>query len=173
MRVGRFRGLRSEILGNLAVVSLISLLLTGFGVWFINGKHMLQQHLLQGRLLVESLAEETLELLPADETGAILDDPARRTAVHDLMQSYRDKDSRMQLQLVGPDLRVLRVDLQRIAELGILNPAVELGKSDKRVAGITAAMPIRMRLPIVQPCSMTLWPMVTSSPMISGKPAGL
>lgn len=107
MRVGRFRGLRSEILGNLAVVSLISLLLTGFGVWFINGKHMLQQHLLQGRLLVESLAEETLELLPADETGAILDDPARRTAVHDLMQSYRDKDSRMQLQLVGPDLRVL------------------------------------------------------------------
>jgi len=107
MRVGRFRGLRSEILGNLAVVSLISLLLTGFGVWFINGKHMLQQHLLQGRLLVQSFAEETLELLPADEAGGILDDPAGRTAIHDLMQSYRDKDSRIQLQLVAPDLHVL------------------------------------------------------------------
>lgn len=107
MRVGRFRGLRSEILGNLAVVSLISLLLTGFGVWFINGKHMLQQHLLQGRLLVESFAGETLKLLPTGETGGILADPASRTAVHDLMQSYRDKDSRIQLRLVGPDLRVL------------------------------------------------------------------
>jgi two-component system NtrC family sensor kinase len=107
MRVGRFRGLRFEILGNLAVVSLISLLLTGFGVWFINGKHMLEQHLLQGRLLVQSFAEETLELLPADETGGTLDDPATRTAIHDLMQDYRDKDSRIQLQLVGPDMRVL------------------------------------------------------------------
>ncbi len=107
MRVGRFRGLRFEILGNLAVVSLISLLLTGFGVWFINGKYMLQQHLLQCRLLVESFAGEALELLPADETGGILDDPATRTAIHDLMRSYRDKDSRIQLQLVGPDLRVL------------------------------------------------------------------
>ena len=107
MRVGRFRGLRFEILGNLAVVSLISLLLTGFGVWFINGKHMLQQHLLQGRLLVESFAEETLELLPADETGGNLDDSESRKAIHDLMRSYRDKDPRIQLQLVGPDLRVL------------------------------------------------------------------
>jgi signal transduction histidine kinase len=107
MRVGRFRGLRSEILGNLAVVSLISLLLTGFGVWFINGKHMLQQHLLQGRLLVQSFAEETLKLLPADATGGILEDPATQTAVMDLMRSYRDKDSRIHLQLVGPDMRVL------------------------------------------------------------------
>ncbi|MGW8322221.1 MAG: sensor histidine kinase [Thermodesulfobacteriota bacterium] len=107
MRVGRFRGLRYEILGNLAVVSLISLLLTGFGVWFINGRHMLQQQLLQGRLLVQSFAEETLELLPADETGVTLDDPGTRAAVHDLMETYRKKDSRIQLQLVGPDLRVL------------------------------------------------------------------
>ena len=107
MRVGRFRGLRFEILGNLAAVSLISLLLTGFGVWFINGKHMLQQHLLQGRLLVQSFAEETLELLPAHETGTPLDDPASRTAVQDLMRRYRDKDSRIQLNLLGPDLRVL------------------------------------------------------------------
>ena len=107
MRVGRFRGLRFEILGNLAAVSLISLLLTGFGVWFINGKHMLQQHLHQGRLLVQSFAKETLELLPAHETGTTLDDPASRTAVQDLMRRYRDKDSRIQLNLLGPDLRVL------------------------------------------------------------------
>jgi signal transduction histidine kinase len=107
MRVGRFTGLRFEILGNLAAVSLISLLLTGFGVWFINGKHMLQQHLLQGRLLVASLAEETLQLLPVDETGGILDNADTRTAVETLMRSYQDKDSRIQIQLVDPDLRVL------------------------------------------------------------------
>ena len=68
MRDGRFRGLRFEILGNLAVVSLISLFLTGFGVWFINGRQMLQQDLLRGRLLVRSFARETLDLLPADGT---------------------------------------------------------------------------------------------------------
>ena len=81
MRFGRFRGLRFEILGNLAVVSLISLLLTGFGVWFINGRHMLQQHLLQGSVLVQSFAEEALELLPADEVGTILENPATQTAI--------------------------------------------------------------------------------------------
>ena len=107
MRIGRFRGLRFEILGNLAVVSLISLLLTGFGVWFINGKHMLQQHLLQGRLLVESFAREALELLPSDSTGRIQDDPKKQKAIEALMQRYRDKDPRIRLELVAPDLSVL------------------------------------------------------------------
>ncbi len=107
MRIGRFRGLRFEILGNLAVVSLISLLLTGFGVWFINGKHMLEQHLLQGRLLTESFAAEVLELLPADPSGRAFDDPKVRKAVEALMQRYRDKDPRIRLQLVAPDLSVL------------------------------------------------------------------
>ena len=34
-------------------------------------------------------------------------------------------------------------------------------------------MPTKMRLPRVQPCSVTLCPTVTSSPMVSGKPSGL
>lgn len=107
MRVGRFRGLRFEILGNLAVVSLISLILTGLGVWFINGKHMVRQHLLQGRLLAESFAEETLELLPAGATRGILDDPEHLRAVEDLMRRYTERDSRLRFQLVAPDRRVL------------------------------------------------------------------
>jgi hypothetical protein len=107
MRVGRFRGLRSEILGNLAVVSLISLCLTGFGVWFINGKHMVQQHLLQGRLLVESFAEEAIELLPVRGEPEILYDSEARRALLGLMGRYRDKDSRIHLQVVDPDLRIL------------------------------------------------------------------
>ena len=34
-------------------------------------------------------------------------------------------------------------------------------------------MPTRQRSSIVQPCRMTLWPMVTSAPTVSGSPAGL
>ncbi len=107
MRVGRFRGLRFEILGNLAVVSLISLFLTGFGVWFINGKHVLQQHLLQGRLLVESFAEETLEILPAGPMRSVPEEPDRYKSLHALMRRYQDKDSRIELLVVDPELRVL------------------------------------------------------------------
>ena len=34
----------------------------------------------------------------------------------------------------------------------------------------TAWMPISEPSPIVQPCSMTWWPMVTFAPIVSGKP---
>ena len=107
MRVGRFRGLRFEILGNLAVVSLMSLFLTGFGVWFINGRQMLQQNLLQGRLQVQSFAEEALELLPDDALERMAKDPETRQAVGGLMQRFRDKDPRLQLTLVDPNFRVV------------------------------------------------------------------
>ncbi len=108
MRVGPFRGLRFEILGNLAVVSLISLFLTGFGVWFINGKHVLQQHMLQGGLLVESFAEEVLEILPAGgNLKNALDEPDHRRRVQELMLRYRDKDARIQFALVDSALHVL------------------------------------------------------------------
>jgi hypothetical protein len=103
----RFRGLRFEILGNLAVVSLISLALTGFGVWFINGNHLLQQHLYQGRMLVESFAEEALGLLPPEAFAGIADDRELRVAVEDLMRRYVERDPRIRLHLVDPELRVL------------------------------------------------------------------
>ena len=35
------------------------------------------------------------------------------------------------------------------------------------------SMPTNTRLPMRQPCSITLWPMVTSSPITSGEPSGL
>ena len=107
MRVGRFRGLRFEILGNLAVVSLMSLFLTGFGVWFINGRQMLQQNLLQGRLLVQSFAEEALDLLPDDAIKGVLEDPESKQAIGGLMRRFRDKDPRLQLTLVDPNFRVV------------------------------------------------------------------
>ena len=34
-------------------------------------------------------------------------------------------------------------------------------------------MPISVSSPIVQPCSITLWPTVTSRPMVSGEPASV
>ena len=107
MRSVRFRGLRFEILGNLAVVSLISLFLTGFGVWFINGRQMLRQNLLQGQRLVRSFAEETLDLLPADGTEGTLEEPEKLRSIDGLMRRFQDKDPRLQLALVDRNLRVL------------------------------------------------------------------
>jgi hypothetical protein len=101
----RFRGLRFEILGNLAVVSLISLVLTGFGVWFINGNHLLQQHLFQGRVLLESFAEETLGLLPPDGFDGIARNRQLRGAAEDLMRRYAERDPRIRLHLVDSELR--------------------------------------------------------------------
>lgn len=117
MRVGRFRGLRFEILGNLAVVSLISLILTGFGVWFINGRQMLEQDLLQGRLLVQSFAEEALELLAADPGKGGLDDAERREGLEALMRRYRDRDPRIRLSLLDPGLRVLASTAETVPDL--------------------------------------------------------
>ena len=37
----------------------------------------------------------------------------------------------------------------------------------------TALMPTRLLLPIVQPCSTALWPIVTLSPKVTGKPASM
>lgn len=107
MRIPPFRGLRFEILGNLAVVSLISLFLTGFGVWFINGRQMLQQNLLQGQRLVRSFAEEALDLLTADGTEGMLAEPEKRRSIDALMRRFQNKDPRLQLTLVDPNLRIL------------------------------------------------------------------
>ena len=74
----RFKGLRFEILGNLGVVAIIALLLTGFGVWFINGRHMLQQNLLQGTVLVQSLSKEILSR--ANETLSL----SKLTLTHEM-----------------------------------------------------------------------------------------
>ena len=107
MRLGPFRGLRFEILGNLAVVSLISLFLTGFGVWFINGRQLLHQHLEQVSLRVESFAEETLELLSVDAPGERVLIAEKREALDERMRRFRDKDPRMHLTVVDTGFRVV------------------------------------------------------------------
>ncbi len=102
-----FRGLRFEILGNLAVVLLISLLLTGFGVWFINGREMLEQSLRLEHSLVRSIGGEVIDILSTDGEGPSKDDPMRRAALRRVMARAQQQDPTLSIDLVGPDLRVL------------------------------------------------------------------
>ncbi len=109
MRFGRFmNGLRFEVLGNLAVVSIISLLLTGFGVWFINGNQLLKQKLHQDKILIGSVAEEVLSLLPpvSDEKN-----PAAAAGtnhnIQEVLTRYQKKDPRIHLVFVDQHYHVL------------------------------------------------------------------
>ncbi len=102
MRLGRFmNGLRFEILGNLAIVSIFSLLLTGFGVWFINGKQLLKQYLIQNKILIESAAEEVLNLLPpALASNMPVEAELNLNNIQEILTRYQKKDPRIQLVFV-------------------------------------------------------------------------
>jgi len=107
--LGRFqlRGLRYEIVGNLGVVSLIALLTTGFGVWLINGRHLLNRNLHYGKGLVESLSADILESLPVENPAAFVRTPAGQRAIEVLLERGRDRDPRMQILFVDPAQRVV------------------------------------------------------------------
>jgi len=107
LRWGRFRGLRFEILGNLGLVWLIALLLTGLGVWLINGRHMLEQSLGHGTALVRDLASEILEQLPAGSGGEFFSTPQGAAYVGSVLDRARNRDPRLSLVVVDPLLRVV------------------------------------------------------------------
>ena len=102
----RFRGLRFEILGNLAVVSLISLLLTGFGVWAINGRQMVDQEVSGEQAQLARLAVEigptlTTRAAAAPEPPS----PGQAEALRRLRQ-YETEHPRVRVHLVDPQFRV-------------------------------------------------------------------
>lgn len=107
MRFRHFKGLRSEILGNLGLVSLIAILSTGFGVWLINGRQMLEQKLQHGQALVESLSEEILDTLPPVDPEGFLKSSKGRVTLKSLMDRCREKDPRLQITFVDSFFHVL------------------------------------------------------------------
>ena len=106
MRLPHFKGLRSEILGNLGLVSLIALLSTGFGVWLINGRHMLEQELHLGKTLMRTLSEEILDILPQKDPEGFLKSPEGTRSVESLLYRCREKDPRLEITLVDAFLHV-------------------------------------------------------------------
>jgi len=107
LRFRRFRGLRFEILGNLGLVSIIALMLTGLGVWLINGRHMLDQSLGHGTALVRSLGSEIQEQLSVGKRGDIASVPGGEFELQKILDRTRNKDPRLSLVVVDPLFRVL------------------------------------------------------------------
>jgi two-component system, NtrC family, sensor kinase len=107
LRLRWFRGLRLEILGNLGIVSVIALLLTGLGVWLINGRQMLEQSVGHGTALVRSLGFEMLERIPGGETGDFLASSSAREGLRQMLARCGNQDPHLSLVLVDPLFRVL------------------------------------------------------------------
>jgi len=107
VRFSPLKGLRSEILGNLSLVCLIALLSTGIGVWWINGRQLLEQELYHGRALVKALTDEILDTLPSDHPIPYLETRKGKASLQFLLDRCREKDPRLQITLVDPYFRVL------------------------------------------------------------------
>ncbi|MEW6442506.1 MAG: ATP-binding protein [bacterium] len=102
----RLQGLRSEILGNLTVVSLFALMLAGIGVWCIHQHQLIAQSLLRGSQLLESLQEEIVDALARDPgADPWLAEPSREQ-VQRLLDRCREREPELRLVLVDSRLRV-------------------------------------------------------------------
>jgi two-component system, NtrC family, sensor kinase len=107
LRFHWFSGLRLEILGNLGIVSIIALLLTGLGVWLINGRQMLEQSVGHGTATVRSLGGEVLERIPEGEPGDFLASASAPKGLQEMLDRSRNQDPHLSLVLVDPLFRVL------------------------------------------------------------------
>jgi len=102
-----FRGLRVEILGNLGLVCVMAVLLTGLGVWLINGRHMLEQSLAHGVALVSAVGQEVGERLPGELRAGGLAPPGVQAEVQRVLDRARGQDPRLSLTVVDPLFRVV------------------------------------------------------------------
>ena len=135
MRWHRSRGLRFEILGNLGLVWLMALLLTGLGVWLINGRQMLEQSLSHGTALVRDVASEILAQLPRTSGGEYFATPEGAALLGQTLARARNREPHLSLMLVDPLFRVLGALPHRVEPGDTLEDptlAIALARGDLR-----------------------------------------